>query len=201
MTNSYYFLWLVLIIPGVVTLVRYATGDTFYGEVIHSTGQFSTRLLIVTMAATPFRLMFPSRAWAHWLVRQRRYFGVAAFGYAALHTGVYLARAESFDDILSEAREVGLLTGWIAFAIFVPLAITSNDNSVRWLGRWWKAMHRWVYVAAAVTLAHWVLTAFDPLPGFYHLAVLVTLETTRIVLELIRGRRRTTTESPSNLRG
>ena len=187
--DSPWFLWLLLALPAAVTIVRYASGATFYGEVVHSTGQLSAQLLILTMAVTPAQLMFPGRGWIRWLLQRRRYFGVASFGYAALHTVVYLIRTGAFGDILADAAEPGLLTGWIALAIFVPLAITSNDASVRRLRRLWKRLHRWVYAAAILTFAHWVLTAFDPVPGLIHLAVLAALEAYRL-WKTARSRRR-----------
>ncbi len=178
--NSHLLLWLLLSAPGIATIVRYLVGDTFYGEVVHFTGELSARLLIVTMAATPLQLLFPKLPWTRWLVRRRRYFGVAAFGYAALHTGVYVERIGEFGRILSDATEAGLLTGWLAFAIFVPLAVTSNDWSVRRIGVMWKRIHRWVYAAAVLTFAHWLLVAFDPIPGVIHLLILASLEAVRI---------------------
>ena len=187
--DSPWFLWLLLAFPAAVTIVRYSTGATFYGEVVHSTGQLSAQLLILTMAVTPLQLMFGRRGWIRWLIQRRRYFGVASFGYAALHTVVYLIRTGAFGDILAEAAEPGLLTGWIALAIFLPLAVTSNDASVRRLRRLWKRLHRWVYAAAVLTFAHWVLTAFDPVPGLIHLAVLAALEAIR-VWKTARSRRR-----------
>lgn len=188
--NTPYFIWLLLAMPGAVTVVRYWTGATFYGEVVHSTGQLSAQLLILTMAVTPLQLMFGRRGWTRWLMKQRRYLGVAAFGYAVLHTAVYLVRTGVFGDVLEDAAEPGLLTGWIALAIFVPLAITSNDASVRRLRRLWKRLHRWVYAAAVLTFAHWVLTAFDPVPGLIHTAVLAALESYRIWKTARWGRRR-----------
>jgi sulfoxide reductase heme-binding subunit YedZ len=178
--DSHYVLWLLLTLPGAVTLIRYIEGATFYGEVLHLTGELSTRLLIVTMAVTPLRLMFPGRGWVGWLTKRRRYFGVAAFGYAALHTAVYLARIRLPADILAEAAEPGILTGWLAFAIFIPMAVTSNEASVRWLRRWWKHVHRWVYAAALLTFAHWLLVAFNIVPGLIHLLLLVALEAYRM---------------------
>jgi sulfoxide reductase heme-binding subunit YedZ len=176
--GSRYLLWLLLTLPGATALVRYAVGQTFYGEIVHFTGVFATRLLIVTMAVTPLRLIFGSARWTAWLVERRRYLGVATFGYAALHTAVYLARKGP--DALAEAMEPGLLTGWLAFAVFVPLAITSNDSLVRKLGRAWKRLHRVVYLAAALTFAHWLWVAFDIVPGLVHLAVLGALESYRV---------------------
>jgi sulfoxide reductase heme-binding subunit YedZ len=49
------------------------------------------------------------------------------------------------------------------------------------LGRAWKRLHRLVYLAAALTFAHWLLVAFDIVPGLVHLAVLGALEGYRIV--------------------
>ncbi len=174
------FLWLVLALPGVITVVRYVTGSTFYGEVLHSTGEVSARLLILTLAVTPLALAFPGRRWVAWLVQRRRYFGVAVFGYAVLHTAVYVIRTGVLSEVLVEAVEPALLTGWLGLFIFLPLAITSNDRSVRRLRRGWKRLHRWVYAAALLTFVHWILAAFDPVPGAVHLGVLGALEAYRV---------------------
>lgn len=178
--NSTSFVWVLLALPGAVTVVRYASGATFYGEVVLATGEFSARLLIATLAVTPLRLMFPGRGWVRWLMQRRRYLGVAAFGYAALHTAVYLLQTRVVGDILADGAEPELLTGWLALAIFIVLAVTSNDWAVRRLRRAWKRLHRWVYAAAVLTFAHWVLTAFDPVPGIVHLLVLTALEVYRV---------------------
>lgn len=188
--DSPYLLWLLLALPGAVIIVRYATGATFYGEVVLATGQLSAELLIATLAVTPLTLIFPGRPLVRWLLRRRRYLGVAAFGYAALHTVVYLLRKGTFGLILAEGAEPGLLTGWIALAIFVPLAITSNDASVKRLRRLWKRLHRWVYAAAVLTFAHWVITAYDPFVGLIHLAILAALEGFRLWKTIRGGRRR-----------
>ena len=190
--DSPYPLWLLLALPGAVIIGRYAMGATFYGEVVLATGDLSAKLLIAAMAVTPLTLMFPGRPWVRWLLRRRRYLGVAAFGYAALHTVVYLFRKGTFALILAEGVEPGLLAGWIALAIFVPLAITSNDAAVRRLRRLWKRLHRWVYAAAVLTFAHWVIEAYDPVPGLIHLAVLAALEGFRLWKTNRGGRRRST---------
>ena len=180
LVDSHYLLWLLLALPGAVALIGYLNGKLFYGEVMHLTGELSARLLIVALAVTPLRLMFPGRGWVGWLMRRRRYFGVAAFGYAALHTWAYLARTRLSADLLAEAAEPGILAGWLAFAVLIPLAMTSNEWSVRRLRRWWKRIHRWVYAAVLLTFAHWLLVAFDVVPALIHLLVLGALEGYRI---------------------
>jgi len=179
-------LWLMLTLPAVWIGWRYAADIVSYGQVIHFTGDFSVRLLIVTMAATPLRLALPRAALPMWLMRRRRDFGIAVFGYALLHLAVYLARKQQFDIIWSEGTQMDLLTGWIAMALFLPLALTSNDASVRWMRQSWKLLHRLVYPAAALTLLHWLLTAFDPTSAIVHASILAALEAVRIVLMLRR---------------
>ena len=56
---------------------------------------------------------------------------------------------------IAEAMTAGILTGWLALLIFLPLAVTSNDLSVRKLGRRWKALHRLVYVIAILGVWHY----------------------------------------------
>jgi methionine sulfoxide reductase heme-binding subunit len=169
----------LLALPGAFMTYRYVQGTTFYGEYLHATGELAARLLILTMAVTPLRLMFANAAWTRWLGGRRRYLGVAAFGYALLHAAAYLLR-QDVAVIAREAGELAVATGWVALLVMSALAATSNDAAVRLLGRRWKWLHRAVYAVAALTFAHWILTAFDPVPGAVHLAVLVALEAVRI---------------------
>ena len=145
-----------------------------------SSGEVSARLLLLSLAITPLRLFFSESAWPNWLLQRRRYFGVAAFVYAVMHTLVYLERKVGSGLLLQEAAEFSMWTGWLALVIFVPLAITSNDASVRRLRRAWKKLHRWVYLAALLTFTHWIFIAFDFVPGLIHFMVLLVLQTYRI---------------------
>jgi sulfoxide reductase heme-binding subunit YedZ len=179
-----YLLWVLLAAPGVVLLGRYLAGVSFYGEVVHLSGRWAVYTLFMAMAVSPVRLLWPARAWSAWLLRSRRAFGVASFTYAALHTAVYLQRKSDMHRVLSEAQDPGLATGWLALALFLPLALTSNDFSVRWLRRGWKRLHRLVYPAAFLVMAHWLLTAFDPTRAVVFLALLVAMLVLRVVLVL-----------------
>jgi sulfoxide reductase heme-binding subunit YedZ len=172
-------LWLVLISPGCYLVAGYVTGHLTYGQFIHATGDWSAWLLMATLAVTPLRLMFRRAAWPGALLRRRRYLGVASFLYAVPHVAAYVIRLPG-ERILGEAFEPGMLAGWIAFAIFLPLAVTSNDAAVRALGAKWKILHRFVYLAAVLTFTHWVMTAFDPTVGALHLGALAALECYRV---------------------
>lgn len=181
--NSHPLLWALLAVPGVWMLWRWASGASTYGEVVSDSGVWAAQLLILTMAVTPLRLVFRRGRWLTWLLRRRRDLGVATFAYAFAHTAVYAIRKNDLHLILQEAAEPWLLAGWIALAILLALAATSNDASVRLLRRAWKRLHRLVYPGAVLVFVHWVLSAFDPLTAIIHIGVLAVLEAVRIVLQ------------------
>lgn len=175
-------LWAALALPWCYMVFAYANGTLVYGAFIHWTGDVSAWLLMATLALTPLRLIFPARRWTRWLLQNRRSFGVASFMYALPHALAYVVR-QPWARVSGEALEPGMAAGWLALAIFIPLAVTSNDASVRALGRRWKSLHRWVYAAAVLTFVHWVMTAFDPAVGIAHAAALFGIEAVRVVLQ------------------
>lgn len=180
------FLWFILSLPSAWIIWCYSIDIYSYGEVIHHTGDFSVQLLIVTLAATPLRLVLPKLELSRWLMRRRRDFGVASFAYAALHLIVYVLRKLDPNLMLLEAKDLGMLAGWVALLLFIPLAVTSNDVSLRLLRRGWRTLHKLVYPAAVLALLHWILTAFDPVSAYIHTAILVALEGARIAVQMKR---------------
>ena len=178
-------LWLVLAVPGLGIFYRWAAAPSLYGygHAIGDSGDWAAWLLMVTLAVTPLRLLFRRRSWSTWLMRRRRDLGLASFAYAAGHTIIYLAEKASLDAILFDLRLAEILVGWIALALFVPLAVTSSDIATRALGRLWKRLHRLVYPAAILTFLHWVLASFDPTTAYIHIAILFAIELVRIGLE------------------
>lgn len=154
---SPYWLWLLLAVPAIFILNDAFTSDNrrILHILVHPTGEFAARFMIISMMATPLAMLFKGWRGPRWLVKNRRYFGVAAFGYAALHTLFYLMDKGSLDRIILELPRFYIWTGWLAFVIFLPLAATSMDYFVRLLGPRWKSLQRWVYAAAVLTLLHW----------------------------------------------
>lgn len=178
-------LWLALALPGLNYLGRWMiTPDAYgYGHFIGDSGDWAAWLLMATLAVTPLRLAFRRAAWTLWLMRHRRDLGVASFAYAAGHTIAYLWKKASLSAVLGEMSEGYLIAGWLALALFLPLAITSNDKSVRALKRSWKVLHRLVYPAAVLTFLHWVLSAFDPTTAWIHVGILAAIEIVRLALQ------------------
>lgn len=189
--TSPYLLWFLLGLPayGIVYQALDAESTRVYHKLLHPTGEFAARFLIISMIATPLTYLLKGWRGPRWLVKNRRYFGVAAFCYAALHTLFYVM-SEPLQKILSEATNLDIWTGWVAFAIFIPLAATSFDYAVRRMGTKWKALQRWVYVAAVMTLVHWAALHGwrNPMPALVQFSPLIALTLYRLWWVYLRKR-------------
>lgn len=184
--NSRAFIWGLLALPSIPMVAALLSTEPTAGDrsvaemLLHPTGEFSARFLIITMILTPMRMLFPNAGFWRWMLKGRRYFGVAAFAYGAFHTALYVIDMGTLQAILGDALAFGIWTGWLAFFVFVPLAATSNDWSVRRMGSAWKRLQRWVYLAALATLFHWIFVHNTVGPALVHFVPLAGLETYRI---------------------
>ena len=190
---SPYLLWFILSLPA-LGMFSALTGDDAraFHRLLHPTGEFAARFMIISMLATPLMMMFRTQRWPRWLVKNRRYFGVAAFGYAALHTVFYLIDEGTAAKVIADLPKLYIWTGWVAFAIFVPLAVTSMDYFVRKMGPNWKTLQRTTYAAAVLTLLHWAaLHDWGGVgPALVHFLPLAALEAYRVWYWYLRPRAR-----------
>ena len=189
---SPYWLWLLLALPafGILNEVLTSTSPKALGHALHPSGEFAARFMIISMMATPLAMLFKGKSFPRWLKKNRRSFGVAAFAYAALHLVFYVLKEGSLAKILGEATHLEIWTGWLAFLIFLPLAATSFDATVRAMGPRWKTMQRAVYAAAVLTLVHWAAKdGWEGLPAaLVNFTPLIALEGYRIWYWYIRPR-------------
>jgi sulfoxide reductase heme-binding subunit YedZ len=181
-----YFIWAILALPSLPMIAAFVSGTSGPDGapatefLLHPTGEFSARFLIIAMMLTPLRMLFPGSGFLRWMVKRRRYFGVAAFFYALLHTVLYIFDMGSLRAILGEFLALGIWTGWLAMLIFVPLALTSTDSAVRRMGPAWKTLQRTVYIAAIATLIHWIFVHNNLGPALLHFVPLAGLEAYRL---------------------
>lgn len=191
---SPYWLWLLLSLPALGMLSEAIGSDNprIFHILVHPSGEFSARFMIISMLATPLMLVFKGWRGPRWLKKNRRYFGVAAFAYALLHTGFYLIDKATLETVLRELPRFYIWTGWVAFAIFIPLAVSSMDALVRLMGPWWKWLQRWTYAAAVLTLLHWAALHDwqQPAAALVHFGPLALLEMYRVWYWYLRPSRR-----------
>jgi sulfoxide reductase heme-binding subunit YedZ len=125
-------------------------------KITHETGDWTLRLLLITLAITPLRkiLAIPS------LIRFRRMLGLYAFFYGFLHFVTYVW-LDKFFDIHEMLVDIGkrkfITVGLTAFVLLIPLAITSTRGWIRRLGgKRWQALHRLIYLSAIGGVIHYL---------------------------------------------
>jgi len=180
--NSLPVFWLVLSIPAILLLRGFLAGEIIAMDMLHPTGELSARFLIIALAITPLSVLFGNRRWISWLMKRRRSFGLAAFGYGLLHLLFYIIDMEALKPILAEFWAPGIWTGWAALIVFLPLAVTSNDASMRLLRQGWKRLQRLAYLAALLTLAHWLLIHDGVASALAHFIPLLSLQLLRVII-------------------
>lgn len=154
----------------------------------HEVGELGLQAMILGFAVTPLRRFLGLN-----LIRFRRAIGVLTFYYIACHLLVWLVLdvqilSQIWADILKRPY---ITIGMASFLLMLPLAVTSNNWSVRKLGVNWRKLHRLVYPAVVLGGLHYVMLAktwqAEPLIYF---AVILTLLATRLKLQFPRVAKR-----------
>lgn len=180
--NRKFAFWLFLSIPALFMLRSYWAGATDAADMLHPTGEWSARLMILAMMLGPLTSLLGSKPWLNWLLQRRRALGVAAFIYALLHLAFYIIDMGYLADMVAELDAPAIWTGWLAMLAVTTPAIASNQIAVRLLRRYWKRVQQVAYAAALLTLAHWLLISYDRGPALIHFTPLIALQLSRLFL-------------------
>ena len=121
-----------------------------------STGEWTLRFLLLTLAMTPLRRI----TGLAWPLRLRRMLGLFTFFYVCVHLLTYLWLDHFFDweEILIDIVKRPYITfGMLAFTLLLPLAFTSTKKMMKRLGQRWKSLHKLIYVIAILGVLHFLL--------------------------------------------
>lgn len=121
----------------------------------HATGDWTLRLLLLTLALTPLREL---TGW-QWPGRLGRMLGLYAFFYATLHFSVYLWLDQFFDwraIAMDVTKRPFIAVGFASFLLLVPLAATSNQRMKQLLGDRWFRLHKLAYLVAMGGVVHFL---------------------------------------------
>ena len=121
---------------------------------IRGLGDWTLRFLCLTLAVTPLRQL---SGWVA-LARFRRMLGLFTYFYVCLHFLAYgwLDKGLDVGDILTDiAKRPFILVGTLSLLLLTPLALTSFNRAIRFLGaRRWQRLHRLIYLIALLGLLH-----------------------------------------------
>ena len=146
-------------------------------------GELALQLIVVGLAITPLR---------NWvginLIKFRRAIGVTTFFFVLAHFLVWvLLDVGTLERVWTEIVKRPYVTiGFASFLMLIPLAVTSNNLSIRKLGPpRWRKLHKLTYPAAVLAVLHYIwLVKGWPLEPFVYLAIILGLFALRIRLKL-----------------
>jgi methionine sulfoxide reductase heme-binding subunit len=144
-------------LPLALTAYEYVTGTlpiVLDRHLVIRFGAAGMALLVASFSITPISILTGKTN----LKPIRRPLGVYGFCYMTLHILAYAWLSNYFEwnlilRDLWERRAMGV--GLIAFALLIPLALTSTNGWQRRLGRRWKQLHRLVYFAVPLSVLHY----------------------------------------------
>ncbi|MFW6343094.1 MAG: sulfite oxidase heme-binding subunit YedZ [Halothiobacillaceae bacterium] len=163
--------WLVMLAPTIWLGVEGLLGGWGVEPIAHlldQTGRHAMWGLLLALSITPLRQWTGLNA----LARVRRLVGLLAFLLVSLHllTWLWLDLLWDWQLVLDDlVHRRYIIAGAVAWVILLALAATSFRATQRRLGRYWRWLHRLVYVAGIAAVLHHVwLTRADFLePGLY----------------------------------
>lgn len=142
---------LVALVSSVVTN---SLGPNPAETLIRSAGDWTLRMLCLTLAVTPLRVGLKQPS----LARFRRMLGLFTFFYGSLHflCYSYFDMGWVWDDIVQDVvKRPFILVGTSAWILMLPLALTSFNRAIKALGAArWQILHRAVYAVALLALLH-----------------------------------------------
>jgi sulfoxide reductase heme-binding subunit YedZ len=150
--------------------------------ITHFTGDWTLTFLLITLAVTPLRKLTRQ----YWLINFRRMLGLFAFFYGTLHLMIWAYADKRFvvQDMLADVAKRRFITaGMTAYALMIPLALTSTKWSIRKLGgKRWQALHRLIYFSATAGVIHYIwLVKADLKKPLEYAAVLTVLMLYRLI--------------------
>lgn len=149
--------WMILNLPCLAMFLLVLSNVQYTKDVLLYSGYIAAILLIIVLTLNPLIRIFKHYDFLRKINRHRRIIGVAVFIYAALHIACFFIKKGSFDiTIIFKSPVLG--TGFATFLILLPLAITSNNFSIKklMLPRW-KNLHRFAYFAEFALFMHLLL--------------------------------------------
>ena len=140
----------------------------------HKLGEAALYLLVAGLAVTPLRKTAGIN-----LIKFRRAIGVSCFVLVLFHLLTWaVLDVQRLDRVWADIVKRPYITvGMAAFLLMLPLAITSNNWSVRRLGPQWRKLHKLVYPAAILGAVHYVMLVkgLQLRPLFFLALVLILL--------------------------
>jgi len=131
-------------------------GANPFEALTRQSGEWTLRFLLITLSLTPLKILLKKS----WPLKFRRMLGLFVFFYASIHLMTYIWFDQFFDwpEIWIDIVKRPFITmGMLSWFILLPLALTSTNSMKKRVGRYWKKLHRFVYLIGLLVLLHYFM--------------------------------------------
>ncbi len=153
--------WLIVLANAIYAAVMTTQSLAGTGRATGNTAVIGAILLVfVLLPSNLLRIKWARRRPIQALARLRKPLGISAGIWFVAHTIVGIVEYFDLSESLLRQLLIGdIAIGLVATLVFIALLATSNDASVRLLGSNWKRLHRLVWFAVPLALAHAALSS------------------------------------------
>lgn len=146
-------------------------------------GEIALIMLVAGLTVTPLRKWTGIN-----LLKFRRAIGLSAFFFVLAHFLVFaILDVQSLGRVWEEVVKRPYVTvGMVSFLMLIPLAVTSNNLSLRKMGAAsWRKLHKLTYPAAILGALHylWLVKGFQVAPIIYLIVILGLVASRYLSLE------------------
>lgn len=122
----------------------------------HVLGLWALRFILATLCISPLRDLAGIN-----LMRYRRALGLLGFYYVCFHFLVYFALDQrmNLSMVVEDIIKRPFITfGMMALVLLIPLAVTSNNWSIKTLKKGWILIHSFIYEITALATLHFAMS-------------------------------------------
>jgi len=155
-----------------------------YDPMLIGSGKWAIRFLLICLLMTPLNTIFGWRE----ALKLRKPAGLWAFAFAVAHFVLNVIGLQE-NWVRSPVPDYMAALGVIGLGILTPMAATSTRWAMKRMGKWWKRLHRLVYAAGLIVVAHALLESSNKRVAGYEPQISTELGLYLILLFLLLAAR------------
>lgn len=164
---------------GILVLAHVSLFGFLFPEMRKEFGELAANLLILILFISPLSKIFRMRFLLQ-LMMLRRELGIMMGYLATVHGVGYLIDPDWYQFIIAPlaagnfwGEDPRYTFGLLAYALTLPLLLTSNALAQKYMGAKWKLLHRTVYLMFALAIIHRFLIKGAPVFVIFEIIVLL----------------------------
>lgn len=155
---------LLAILLYVFSVNQFTNSAAAYVELGQNYAIIALGLIYLSLIITPIYFAFPKLPFKPLAIKSRRALGVSAFLFALMHAFLeFFKLFGGFSNLqyLHGKYLLAFLLGFVALLVLAAMTATSVNYAVKKMGKYWKILHRFIYLAGFLIVIHVLIIGSD----------------------------------------